>query len=63
MPTPLSVRALRLALEHYYTDETYTKMVGAMNHLCAGLRAVIDRREVPFSITQSGAPHAYQLHA
>lgn len=51
----LSVRALRLALEHYYTDETYDKMVGAMDHLCAGLREVIARREVPFSLTQNGA--------
>ncbi len=51
---PVSVRALRLALEHYYTEETYGKMVGAMDHLCAGLRDVIARRGVDFSITQNG---------
>ena len=52
---PLAVRALRLALEHYYTEETYRKMVGAMDHLVQGLRGVIDRRKVGFSITQTGA--------
>lgn len=51
----LSVRALRLALEHYYTDETYSKMTGAMNHLVAGLRGVIDKHQAPFSVLQSGA--------
>jgi len=52
---PLSVRALRLALEHYYTDETYGKMVGAMDHLCEGMQSVIDRHQVPFSLTRNGA--------
>ena len=51
----LSIRGLRLALEHYYTDETYGKMIGAMDHLCAGLSGVIEKRKAPFSVTQSGA--------
>ena len=51
----LSVRALRLALEHYYTDETYGKMIASMDHLVAGLRGVIERHQVPFSVIQTGA--------
>ncbi len=52
---PLSVRALRLALEHYYTDETYDKMTSSMDHLCEGMQAVFDRRNAPFSLTRNGA--------
>jgi glutamate-1-semialdehyde 2,1-aminomutase len=51
----LSMRALRLSLENYYTDETFGKMVGAMDYLCDGLRALFAKHDVPFSVTQSGA--------
>jgi len=51
----LSMRALRLSLENYYTDETFGKMVGAMDYLCDGLRDLFIKHDVPFSVTQSGA--------
>ncbi len=51
----LSVRALRLALENYYTPETYSKMVGAMDHLVAGLNEMFKKHNAPLSMIQSGA--------
>lgn len=51
----LSMRALRLSLEHYYTDETFGKMVGAMDHLCEGMMSIFEKYSAPFSVTQSGA--------
>lgn len=52
---PLSIRALRLALENYYTDDVYKRMIGSMDHLCEGMQSVFDRYGAPFSLTRNGA--------
>jgi glutamate-1-semialdehyde 2,1-aminomutase len=50
----LSTHALRKTLEHVLTEETYGKMRASMSRLVEGMRDVIARRAVPFSITAMG---------
>jgi glutamate-1-semialdehyde 2,1-aminomutase len=50
----LSTRALRKTLEHVLTEETYGKMRASMSRLVEGMRDVIAKHAVPFSITAMG---------
>jgi glutamate-1-semialdehyde aminotransferase len=50
----LSTHALRMTLEHVLTDEVYQRMRTAMARLVDGMRGVIAKREVPFSVTTMG---------
>lgn len=51
----LTMRALRLSLEHNYTDETFDKMLAAADRLVAGFKEVIAKHEAPFRVDQLGA--------
>ncbi len=51
----LCIRALRLSLEHNYTEETFAKMFTSMEHLDRGMQAVIDKHSAPFRIDTIGA--------
>jgi glutamate-1-semialdehyde 2,1-aminomutase len=50
----LSTHALRMTLEHVLTDEVYQRMRTGMARLVEGMRGVIAKREVPFSVTAMG---------
>ncbi len=50
----LSTRALRMTLEHVLTDEVYGRMRETMARLVDGMRAVIAKHGVPFSVTSMG---------
>jgi glutamate-1-semialdehyde 2,1-aminomutase len=50
----LSTHALRMTLEHVMTEEVYEGMREAMRRLVRGMRDVIAKREVPFSVTAMG---------
>ncbi len=49
-----STHALRMSLEHVLTEETYAQMRKVMARLVEGMRGIIARREVPFSVTAMG---------
>jgi len=51
----LCLRALRLSLEHNYTNETFAKMFASMDHLARGMRGVIDKHRAPFRVDTFGA--------
>jgi glutamate-1-semialdehyde 2,1-aminomutase len=51
----LCLRALRLSLEHNYTDETFAKMFASMDHLELGMRGVIEKHGAPFRVDAVGA--------
>jgi len=50
----LSMRALRLSLEHVIVDEVYALMRKRMKQLVDGMRLSIERHELPFSVTTMG---------
>ncbi len=51
----LCVKALRLSLEHNFTDETFGKMNGAMDLIERGMNDVIAKHDVPFRTDRIGA--------
>jgi glutamate-1-semialdehyde 2,1-aminomutase len=50
----LSTHALRMTLEHVLTEEVYAGMRAAMRRLVQGMRDVIAKRAVAFSVTAMG---------
>ena len=51
----LCLRALRLSLEHNYTDATFAKMFASMDRLEQGMKRVIEKHSAPFRIDAEGA--------
>jgi glutamate-1-semialdehyde 2,1-aminomutase len=51
----LCLRALRLSLEHNYTDATFAKMFASMAHLERGMRGAIEKHGAPFRVDAVGA--------
>ena len=51
----LSLAAMRATLEQVMTPETYEHMNSLAAHLCAGLREVIARYELPWHVVRVGA--------
>ena len=51
----LCLRALRLSLEHNYTEKTFAKMFASMSHLERGMKAIIDKHGAPFRVDSVGA--------
>jgi glutamate-1-semialdehyde 2,1-aminomutase len=59
----LSVAATRATLEHVLTDEAFARMTALATRFTDGVRAVIDRRRLPWSVVQLGARSEYRYAA
>ena len=57
----LSVAATRATLEHVLTDEAFDAMSGLSERFAGGVRRIIDRYELPWSITRLGARSEYRF--
>ncbi|MCD6725960.1 MAG: aminotransferase class III-fold pyridoxal phosphate-dependent enzyme [Solirubrobacteraceae bacterium] len=58
---PVSMAAMRATLEHVLTDEAFAGMTALATRFVEGVRGVIDRFEVPWSIVQLGARAEYRF--
>ncbi|MGZ4685461.1 transaminase [Oryzihumus sp.] len=59
----LSVAAMRATLESVLTDEAFTHMIDLATAYTAGVRATIERHDLPWSVTQLGARSEYRFSA
>ena len=59
----LSVAAMRATLESVLTDEAFTHMIDLATTYTAGVRATIERHDLPWSVTQLGARSEYRFSA
>jgi glutamate-1-semialdehyde 2,1-aminomutase len=57
----LSVAAMRATLEHVLTDAAFEAMIALADRFTEGLRAVIGRHELPWSVSQVGARAEYRF--
>ncbi len=57
----LSVAATRATLEHVLTDAAFTSMIAVADRYTAGVQAVLDSRDLPWSITRLGARAEYRF--
>jgi glutamate-1-semialdehyde 2,1-aminomutase len=57
----LSVAAMRATLEHVLTDAAFVAMIALADRFVEGLRAIIDRHELPWSVSQVGARAEYRF--
>lgn len=57
----LSVAAMRATLEHVLTDDAFVVMIALADRFAIGLRAIIDRFELPWSVSQVGARAEYRF--
>jgi glutamate-1-semialdehyde 2,1-aminomutase len=58
---PLSLTAARATLEHVLTAAAFTRMTKLATAYAAGVREVVDRFELPWSVTQLGARVEYRF--
>jgi len=58
---PLSVIAMRAALEHELTEENFEKMIALADYFTAGVNALFEKYELPWSINQLGARAEYRF--
>jgi glutamate-1-semialdehyde 2,1-aminomutase len=61
--SPLSVAAMRATLEHVLTDDAFAEMIRVATHYADGVRAIIHRHGLPWSINQLGARAEYRFAA
>ncbi|MGN6636848.1 MAG: aminotransferase class III-fold pyridoxal phosphate-dependent enzyme, partial [Oryzihumus sp.] len=59
----LSVAAMRATLESVLTDDAFTHMIDLATTYTAGIRATIERHDLPWSVTQLGARSEYRFSA
>jgi glutamate-1-semialdehyde 2,1-aminomutase len=57
----LSVAAMRATLEHVLTDGAFVAMIALADGFAKGLRAIIARHELPWSVSQVGARAEYRF--
>ena len=57
----LSVAAMRATLEHVLTDGAFVAMIALADGFAKGLRAIIARHELPWSVSQVGARAEYHF--
>ena len=57
----LSVAAMRATLEHVLTDEAFDGMAALAGRWAKGVQAVIDRYELPWSVSRLGARAEYRF--
>ena len=57
----LSIAATRATLEHVLTDGRSTRMIALADALRGGVRAVIERTALPWSVSQLGARAEYRF--
>jgi glutamate-1-semialdehyde 2,1-aminomutase len=57
----LSVAAMRATLEHVLTDDAFVAMIALADRFAIGLRAIIGRYELPWSVSQVGARAEYRF--
>jgi glutamate-1-semialdehyde 2,1-aminomutase len=57
----LSVAAMRATLEHVLTDGAFVAMIALADRFAKGLRTIIDRYELPWSVSQVGARAEYRF--
>lgn len=58
---PLSVAAMRATLEHVLTDEAFDGMISTATLFTEGVRGIIERNGLPWSIAQLGARAEYRF--
>ena len=57
----LSVAAMRATLEHVLTDDAFAAMIALGDRFADGLQAIIDRRQVAWSLSRLGARSEYRF--
>jgi glutamate-1-semialdehyde 2,1-aminomutase len=57
----LSVAAMRATLEQVLTEKAFDHMVALANDFTAGVQSTLDRRSVPWSVSQLGARAEYRF--
>ena len=57
----LSVAAMRATLEHVLTDEAFDAMAGLSERWAKGVQGIIDRHELPWSVSRLGARAEYRF--
>lgn len=57
----LSVAAMRETLEYVLTDEAFDAMADLAERFATGVRSIIDRHELPWSISRLGARSEYRF--
>jgi glutamate-1-semialdehyde 2,1-aminomutase len=57
----LSVAAMRATLEQVLTDEAFAAMIALAGRLADGLQAIIDRYQLPWSLSRLGARAEYRF--
>lgn len=57
----LSLAAARATLESVLTPTAYERMIGLAGEYTAGVRAIIERYELPWTVTQLGARSEYRF--
>jgi glutamate-1-semialdehyde 2,1-aminomutase len=57
----LSVAAMRATLEHVLTDAAFAAMIATASRYTAGVREVIESRQLPWNIVQLGARAEYRF--
>lgn len=57
----LSLAATRATLEHVLTDEAFTHMIALSDTFVAGVRAIFERHDAPWCVTQLGARSEYRF--
>lgn len=58
---PLSVAAMRATLEHVLTEDAFDTMIATADAFTAGVQAIFDRYDLPWSINQLGARAEYRF--
>jgi glutamate-1-semialdehyde 2,1-aminomutase len=58
---PISTAAMRATLEHVLTDEAFEGMTALATRFTDGVRAIIEERELPWTIQQLGARAEYRF--
>ena len=57
----MSIAAMRATLEHVLTDDVFPAMIELGGRFAEGVQSVIDRYDVPWSVTQLGARAEYRF--
>jgi glutamate-1-semialdehyde 2,1-aminomutase len=57
----LSVAAMRATLEHVLTEDAFAAMAALSARFAAGVQTIIDRYELPWSISRLGARSEYRF--
>jgi len=57
----LSLAATRATLEHVLTDDAFTGMIELATRYADGVRALFDKHELPWTVTQLGARAEYRF--